>query len=139
MQSGLVANRCESIASLRRSAPSTALRAVMSKKIERLAGPLRVSTRTAVACTLSTRPSTARSWKSLTGRPSPSTIASSAARRSMTRRRIGPAGNSVTMCNPFIAAAFAKPNSRAAASLASNTVPRRCRNSGDGERVNSSR
>ena len=139
MQSGLVANSCDSIASERRIAASAASRAVMSNMMVRVAGPPAASTRTPVACTLIGRPSMVRASKSRTGTASPIGICSSLPMRSSARCRDSPGGCRSAMRMPFIASVSAKPNSRAADGLASKTTPWRCRKIGEGELSNSSR
>ena len=85
IRSGLVANKCDSSASERRSAASALTRAVMSKYSDSDAGPSTVSTRTPVACTISRRPVREISWKSSIGKPSPTAILSSCPMRSRAR------------------------------------------------------
>ena len=57
IRSGLVANRCDSMACERRNAASVATRSVMSWYSESTAGPPGVSTRAPLACTVMCRPS----------------------------------------------------------------------------------
>jgi len=79
--SGLVANRCDSSASERRSASCAREVSVWSMKKDSVAGPVAASTRTLVACTRRRRRDRVRSRNSVIGSIAPTGSASILAAR----------------------------------------------------------
>ena len=87
IRSGLVATRCDSSASERRTASSALWRSVSSLKIDRLAGPPSASTRTPVARTTMRRPWSVRIRNSCIGSAAPTARFSRSVMRCSARLR----------------------------------------------------